>query len=176
MSWSRLTAVLLNAALLSAGLAGCGFRPLYAPTASGPGAGGFSTVYVAQVPDRIGQLFRNDLIDMISPRGEPENPAYVLHATLSESREELAVQKSAAATRGNVNMTVAFQLEKVGQGNVMGGTAVSVGSYNILDSEYATLKALEAVRARTVRQLAENVRVRLGVYFHRSQEAPAPTQ
>lgn len=171
MSWSRLTAVVLSAAL-----AGCGFRPLYAPSAQAPGAAGFSTVYVAQVRDRVGQQFRNDLIDMISPKGEPENPAYILRASLSESLEELAVQKSAAATRGNVNMTVTFSLDKVGGGTVMSGSAVSIGSYNILDSEYATMKALETVRARTVRQLAENVRVRLGVYFHRSQEAPAPAK
>lgn len=173
MSWFRLTAVLLSPALLVGVLAGCGFRPLYAPSEAGVGAQGFTTVYVAQVPDRLGQQFRNSLVDMINPKGDPDNPTYVLRATLSESREELAVQKSASASRANVNITVSFTLTKSDGSPVMSGASTSVASYNILDFEYATLKALENVRARAVRQLAENVRVRLGVYFHRSHEVPA---
>lgn len=174
MSWSKFAVSLVFVAALS----GCGFQPLYAPTAETRGARGFDDVHVANVPDRIGQQFRNALLDMINPRGEPRKPAYILTATLKESQEQLAVQKTASATRANVRLSVTFTLTDTRtKAVVWNGNSMSVASYNILDSEYATLRALENVRERTVRQLAENVRVRLGIFFHRGNADPgAPRQ
>ena len=168
MSWSKA----FTAVLFSALLAGCGFHPLYARGPAGGGAQDFATVRVAPVADRIGQQFRNDLIDMLTPKGEPENPRYILRAELTESIQDLAVAKSANATRGNVHMSVTFRLEQVGGDVVLSGTSASIASYNVLESEFATRSALENVRERTVRQLAENVRVRLGVFFRRADQAP----
>lgn len=167
MSWSKAPVFLL----LFAALAGCGFEPLYAPTTRTRGAADFSTVYVAEVPDRSGQQFRNALLDLINPRGEPSHPVYVLKAQLSESEERLAVQKTASATRANLRMHVLFSLTRVDtKETIWSGSATSVASYNVLDSEYGTLRALANVRERSLRQLAENVRVRLGIFFHRGEE------
>lgn len=169
MSWSKPLRALLFLPLLY----GCGFTPLYAPTPTAPGAQGFPTIHIAQVKDRIGQQYRNFLLDLLNSRGEPQNPDYVLKSTLNESQENLAVQRTASATRANVRMTVQFQLFKRGQNNpVWSGNSTSVASYNVFDSEYATLRALENVRQRAVRQLAENVRVRIGIYFHREDVGP----
>ena len=49
---------------LAAGLSGCGFQPVYMPTASGkPGVAqrDLSTVYVEIIPERPGQLLRQAL-------------------------------------------------------------------------------------------------------------------
>jgi len=162
--------------LVVSALVGCGFTPLYAPSSTGPGAQGFPTIYVAQVEDRVGQQYRNILLDLLNTRGEPLQAAYILRSELSESRETLAVQRTASATRANVRMTVRFDLFKRGHSTpVWTGEAISVASYNVFDSEYATLQALENVRARAVRQLAENVRIRLGIYFHRGDVDPDQT-
>lgn len=159
---------LFTAVVLIGALSGCGFQPLYATSQKVPESRGFSDVYIKQVKDRIGQQFRNALIDMINPQGEPHRPAYELQATLTVSQQGLAVQKSASATRANARVNVSFSLIDIkSKETVWSGAASSVASYNILDSEYATLRALENVRARAVRQLAEDVRIRLGVYFHR---------
>jgi LPS-assembly lipoprotein len=68
--------------LLSAGtvlLAGCGFQPLYGPTASGEDLGHvMKTVDITTVPGRVGQRIRNELIFRTTGGGYAEQPKYRL--------------------------------------------------------------------------------------------------
>ncbi len=61
------------AALGLAGLlAGCGFRPVYAPAAggaAGPAAVGLSEINVPVIPERFGQLIRQALQDRFERGG-----------------------------------------------------------------------------------------------------------
>ncbi len=148
-------------------LGACGFEPLHARRAGQPAAASeLATIRVEPIRDRLGQLLRNHLFDILTPRGRPAVPRYILSVTLAESKRELAVQKNAFATRVNYGLTARYQLiDAETQMSVFSGGGRVVGSYNISQSEYATLIAAKDARAKAVREMSENIRTDLGVFF-----------
>lgn len=97
----------LAAALPAGLLAGCGFRPLY-----GRGAvqAGLEQVQVASLPDRMGQMLRNDLIARINPRGEPVRPLYRLEVNLGVSRRNLVEIRNTTITEESVVVDANYRL------------------------------------------------------------------
>ena len=150
-------------------LQGCGFQPLYGGSkqAASPE---FTRIKVESIPDRIGQLLHNHLLSALNPKGRPLKPLYVLNTKLTEGSTSLAVRKSAFATRANLTVSANFNLINAlnGQSLYSGKSALTV-SYNILDSEFATLAAQKDARSRAVREISHGIRNQLGVYFSRFQ-------
>jgi len=147
-------------------LGACGFQPLHAGKGGGAGAADLSTVQVKVIPNRLGQQLRNQLIDVLTPRGVPDRPLYYLDVGLRESTQRLAVQKSAFATRANYRLSADFSLLDVVSGkSVFAGHEEVVSSYNISRSDYATLVGARDARIRATRALGEDIRTRLGVFF-----------
>ncbi len=167
MSWfDRRLHFILLAILLAASVGGCGFRPLYGNHATGSSRDDFLQIEIATIDDREGQLLRNELIRRLYAGGSRRVPAYRLETKLSESKAGLAVQKNAFATRSNLSMVATFALRDVLTGEVAYTSSSKVTvSYNILDSEFASLLAEKNARERGVRELSEDMRVRLGVFF-----------
>jgi LPS-assembly lipoprotein len=167
MSWfNRSFALALLGAVAAASIAGCGFRPLYGNHATGSSRDDFLLIEIATIDDREGQLLRNELIRRLHAGGNRQVPAYRLETRLSESKTVLAVQKNAFATRSNLAMVAKFSLRDVRTGAVAFDSSSKVTvSYNILDSEFASLLAEKNARERGVRELSEDMRVRLGVFF-----------
>ncbi len=151
-------AIILAAVL--AAVAGCGFRPLHG--ASGGGARDqLATVRITQIPDRVGQKLHNLLLDRLTPTGPPATPHYVLSVSLREARQTLAIRKDETATRANLTLTAGFTLRRLDRDETYVGTAMSTNSYNILESEFATLSAEIDARDRALRVLAEEIRTRV---------------
>jgi LPS-assembly lipoprotein len=165
---------LLVATLLITGA--CGFRPLYAPTANGDVIRGLANIRIFSIRDRIGQNLHNQLLDLINPTGPPARPDYVLRIRLSESKESLAVRKSAFATRANLRINAEFKLSAVKNGveetskPVFFGNSASVSSYNILDNPFATVMAEKNARQLAVRSIAQDLRTRLAVFIAQRQK------
>lgn len=158
-------AALLAAALTGlAGLAACGFQPLYGETAPGS-AEMLSRVEIGYMPDRTGQKLRNLLVDRLAPRGPVGDPLYVLDVTITESIADLAVRVDESATRANLTMLAAYTLTRAGAEAetlpVLRSSVRSVSSYNRLQSRYATLAAEEDARNRALRQIADEIRLRI---------------
>ena len=176
MSWSELKGparpkVLLGVLALVSGLAlsGCGFRPLYGETAEGASSfDSLETVQIAALPDRTGQQLHNLLRDRINPRGQPNRPEYVLRIRLSEKTEALAIDEDETATRANLRLSATFTLTRL-EGNevVFKGRSNSIISYNIVDSQFATFVSERDARERALRELSEDIRLRLATYFAR---------
>lgn len=148
------------AAALAAATAGCGFRPLH-----GQGGGGASRqlakIQIAQIPDRIGQKLHNLLLQRLTPKGPPARPDYVLSVSVNETKQSLAIRRDETATRANLTVTAAFSLsQSIGKG-VFVGRAVSINSYNILQSDFATLSTENDARDRALRVLAQEIRGRI---------------
>ena len=167
MSWfDRRLHFILLAILLAASVGGCGFRPLYGNHTTGSSRDDFLQIEIATIVDREGQLLRNELIRRLYAGGNRQVPVYRLETTLSELKTGLAVQKNAFATRSNLALVASFRLRDIVTGMVAYSSASKVTvSYNILDSEFATLLAEKNARERGVRELSEDMRVRLDVYF-----------
>jgi len=170
MSWSRHLAPLLLLVLFTGGLSACGFKPLYGVDQSGlsdPQAE-LATVRVGAIPDRLGQLVRNQLVDYLTPRGQGSQKRYDLNIRLSLSSEGTALARDESATRYNLNLTASFELvDLASRKKVFVGQARSIAVYNVIDSEYATLIAQQDAERRAARDVAEELRTRLGVFFSR---------
>ena len=155
----------LAAALLAvaaAALASCGFRPLY-----GEGAAGSSEtlarIEVAHIEDRPGQRLRILLRERLTPEGPPAQPLYTLHVEISESIAQLAVRADDSATRANLTVVARYSLAAADAAAppLHSATVSSTNSYNRLRSQYATLAAESDARERALRQIAEEIRLRV---------------
>ena len=103
---------------------------------------------------------------LLNPGGKPKKPRYVLATTVSESIASLGVRKSAFATRANLTLKAQYQLSLISGGKaILSGNEAIIVSYNILDSDFATLMAEKDARARAVRELAQAIRIHLAAQF-----------
>lgn len=168
MWWSRRQIVAVTAALL---LAGCGFRPLYGEGAGGapaPVAAELARVAIPTIPDRIGQMVRNELIDRLTPHGEPAAPAYTLSVGLNRTVEDQLIRRDATASRARLTLRAGYRLMR-GEALVLEGAARSVVSFDLPAEAYfaAVTSERDAERQAAV-AVAEQIRTRLATHFARA--------
>ncbi len=164
MSLFRTFAPLLVVLVLGA----CGFRSLYGTDATGDAPGELATIKIKPIADRLGQQLRNNLLDLLNPRGRPAKPRYFLTVRLDQSTQRLAIEKDAFATRANLRLLAKFSLQEPDNPEiVLSGKILVVSSYNILDSEFATLMAEKDAKTRAAREIAHDIRTRLAAFFVR---------
>ena len=164
MSLSRFIFVVASVFLLEA----CGFRPLYGLKGSDFSAveREFALIEISQMRDWVGQQLHNRLEHLLHPHGQADKPRYRLSAELAETRISLSVSKTALATRANLIISTNFNLASLVYGKkIFSSSSSSSVSYNILDSEFGTLIAEKDARARAIREIAEEIKLRLGAYF-----------
>jgi LPS-assembly lipoprotein len=153
-------------------IAGCGFRPVYAPAESGEAiaADHLAAVRIEPLRDRAGQQLHNFLRDELNPKGQPTSPDYKLQIELSQRTETLAFRQDETATRANIIVNTAFVLRAADDDRVLyAGRLSSINSYNILDEQYPTdISAADALR-RSLRELSQDIKLRLAVYFQTAE-------
>ncbi len=155
-------------------LAACGFEPMYAertgtPPAGQQAAGGvqsdMSGTRVTTISDRVGQLLRNQLLDRLNPRGEPSQPVYYLVVRLNEQKESVLTRSDEFSTATNLRLIADYDVRDP-QGNILTtGYSRAISRYNTLESQYATIAAEDSARARATRQLADDIRAKLAVFY-----------
>lgn len=171
MSWSRRLRPLLGTLLVMALVAGCGFRPLYKQTGNTDTVREFSQISIAQPEDRPSQQLRNYLLDTLTPYGQPDRPVYRLDYRITESLGSVFVTRSEEITRSNVQISASVTLYNYQSGQpLMSISASSQASYNVTQADYANLVSEKNARERALRDVAEQVRLRLGNYFDRKPE------
>jgi hypothetical protein len=158
-------------------LAGCGFQPVYMPTASdkaGPAERGLSSVYVEIIPERPGQLLRQALQERFGDdSGTPSS--YDLHVTFGVGGEGIAIETNDIATRlrltGNATWTLVGHDAK--HTTLTSGSAKALDAVNIFDSQYfAADQEVEAETKRIAENIATQIATQLAVWF-RQQAAKA---
>ena len=154
--------------LVLAPLAACGFEPLYG-NRDAPGDAVFNDFHqikIATIPERTGQMLRNELLDKLNYRGEPSQPRYELKVSVKEERRDVLVRSDELATAADLTLTASYELVDRSNNAVLAkGSPRSINRYNVLASPYATIASAEDARRRASRQLAEDIRTRLAVYF-----------
>ena len=158
----------LAGAVLASAVAACGFQPLYGTKATRDQAvAELSSVAVEPIPDRIGQMVRNNLIDRMHTRGRAWQPRYRLKVNLSLTNEGLAVRSDDVVTRRNLTLSAGYTIFN-GDGTVVlfEGRTFSIAAYNIGDSEFANLSAERDAHVRTAREVSEEIKNQV-VYFVR---------
>jgi LPS-assembly lipoprotein len=154
-------------------LAGCGFHPLYGGgEASGTVFAAGHEVSIATMPDRSGQFLRNQLIDRLNPKGQPERPAYRLSASIDESIDKLNIARDSSVTRGQIVLKVTFKLTRLGDNKVVfNGTSHALNAYNVTAEQYAALINEQDARERSLEEIADDIALRIGLYLEKADTA-----
>ena len=158
-------------------LSGCGFHPVYMPTASGQAGVAqreLAAIQVDLIPDRPGQLLRQALQQRFEGAGDSVARRYELSVGFYIAGEGIAVNPNSIATRirqtGNANWTLVAQ--DPGRTRLTSGYARAVDGYNLFDAQYfaADLES-EAITKRLADALADQITLQLATWF-RKRAAP----
>jgi LPS-assembly lipoprotein len=176
MWWSRALIVLVLVAL---GPVGCGFRPLYGRTDGTETAASsdLAAIRVLGIENRAGQQLRNNLVQRLSPLGEPARPRYALDIKMSETLEGQAESSDGKATVGRMTLTCNYILSDIETGRVVKtGTARSLASMRYLGPRYASVAAERDTESRVLTDMAEEIRSGLAAWFvsHRAANPVNP--
>jgi LPS-assembly lipoprotein len=151
-------------------LGGCGFHPLYAESEQAVDEPTLATIKVSPIKDRIGQMLEFSLRESFNPRGIVVEPRYVLSVALVVTRADLGIQRDATSTRGRIDVRAVIQLATAKDGKpVYTSITQSTSAFNILQDGYAAEVAEDDARARTVRDLSEEIRTRVALFLRRQQ-------
>lgn len=172
MSWSeppsRRRVLLGLAAGLAAGLpaAGCGFQPLYGRPGPESVRAELTQIEVPPPSSRSAQLVYRPLVDRLNPTGRPTEKRYRLDLSISEGESGVLITRGDTTTRINLTLIAGFNLVDLQSGkSLFTGTARSVASYNVLTSDFANLTGYADARERAAQEVAEQIALRLGVFF-----------
>jgi LPS-assembly lipoprotein len=162
---------LLFAALVT--LSACGLRPLYGgdegtPPAGAPGGGvrgDLAAIKIATIGERSGQVLRNALLDHLTPEGEPRQPLYHLVVTRAESEQTPLHRLDEVAMLQILRVSATWSLRDLAGATLNAGVSRTVARFDLTRSQPATDAARDNARERAARDLAEDIRIKLALYF-----------
>ncbi|MDA0231736.1 MAG: LPS assembly lipoprotein LptE [Proteobacteria bacterium] len=158
------------AILASMLVTGCGFTPIYSQDKSNSVRQYLPLVEVAKISGHSGLLLRNRLNEKLSPKSVADVPQFRLSIDLESSTQALLIQSDNTATRQNLRMRASFALVDLSSGaTVFEGNSVSVGSYNVVGSEFATISAEDNAAERAAQEIGKEIFDLLVVYFNRKE-------
>ena len=154
-------------------LAGCGFQPVYMPTASGkagPAERELAATYVNLIPERPGQELRQDLQQRL---GSDSGSAIRYHLAVSfgVGGEGIGILTSGIATRIRLTANAQWTLTTVDGKRVTSGSARALDGFNILDQQYfAADLSNDALQQRLAGDIADQITMQLATYFRRQAD------
>ena len=158
-------------------MCGCGFEPLYVEKKHSNGwyyGGEFDTsisqemaaVSVEPIEGRFGQQLRNNLYDLLTPKGTPKTPKYRLRVSLaSKNVSDQALRSDITATRKLVTYRVSYVMTQDAD-QLFQGDSVAYVSYDILANPYSTTMAQRKGDEDAAQIIANDIALRVGAYFH----------
>lgn len=167
----------------AAALAGCGFRPLYAPVSAEDGSASdirdeLAAVRVGNIPERSGQLLRRDLQRRLegSRLGVPAR--YALQVALTYAVEPLGYRRDGTITRLRYTATGSWTLATLAvpprQIAASSIPARALDSFNVPDLQFfAADSARDAMEARLVEELSEDIYRRVAMELRRDRQRGA---
>jgi LPS-assembly lipoprotein len=159
-------------------LSGCGFEPMYGNNSASAKAVAVAlpNVDIGNIPDRDGQYLRNLLIDRLYTSGRPDAAPYQLKfSPLQKSIVDLGIQKDATATRAQIQISTHMELvDKATNKAVLERDLKTVGAYNLLDDQLATLVSQQNITESILQEMRDDAVTQLSLYFRRKTTAAAP--
>jgi len=147
---------------------GCGYEPLYGTRSPSSSRAYLSSLDIAPVKDRLAQEVRNQLLDGLTPAGAPDNPRYRLSLGVEQRTSAVQIQIDDTTTRFNLIVTASFTLTEIASGKVLySDSAKAEGSFNVVDSEFATVIAEKDAGREATRELSDEIQTLILVYFSR---------
>jgi LPS-assembly lipoprotein len=169
-SLGRRSCCLGSMGVLVALSSGCGFQPIYMPTASNkPGVAQreLATVYVGIIPERPGQVLRQALQERFgNDSGTPS--AFDLNVSFGITGEGLGIEQDTIATRLRLIGTARWSLidHDAKRTVLASGVARAMDDVNIFDSQYfASDLEVEAQQKIIAENVATQIATRLAIWF-----------
>lgn len=159
---------------LLAGLAACGFSPIYGVSGRGdiPVQTALNNVAISNINGENGQFLRNKLIDRMYTQGRPTAPQARLAVDIHSSEAGLGIKKDATASRSQLTLTATYTLSGNDGKTLVKGTARSVASYSKLDAQYGTVATQRDAYHRALIEVSEQIVNKLSLYY--AEKAPKP--
>lgn len=180
--WSRRQVLRLAVALSgAAGVGGCGFQPVYMPTASGkpgPAERQMAAIRVGVIANRPGQLLRQALQQRFDGAGGAVTPRYSLAVNYSIAGEGVAIRPDSTATHIRLIGHADWTLSSLSPGHlrVTSGSARAFEGIDLLDTQYfAADLETQAAHRRLANQIASQIAMELAVFFRRRAGPGHPT-
>jgi LPS-assembly lipoprotein len=154
-------------------LAGCGFQPVYMPTASGragPAQRELAAININLIPDRPGQLLRQNLQERLASDSGGTPQRYDLAVTFTIAGEGIGILTDNASTRVRLIAAARWTLKArdPAQTQITSGSARAMDDFNVLDQQYfAADMDNEQVQKRLASDLADQIAMQLAVFFRR---------
>jgi LPS-assembly lipoprotein len=142
-------------------LAGCGFRPLYGQK-DGGAAVDLSLVSVVEQNNRPGQLVRNELLRAMTGTGD----RYAVRLAVTEKERLKSSLTGTQTVRYDLTLNGKYELVDSRSGKSLSkGGSFSTVSYDIVREPLADMQARDAAAKRAAIELANDIRLRVAVYF-----------
>ncbi len=160
-------------------LGGCGFQPVYMPTASGaagPAHRELAAVNVPVIPDRPGQLMRQALQERFGNDSGSVPMKYDLNVSFSVAGEGVGIEANDIATRIRLIGTATYSLHARDpkRTELTSGGARALDGVNIFDSQYfAADLEVEAETKRIAENIATQIAMQLAVWFREQADKKA---
>lgn len=156
----------------------CGFEPLYVQREKS-GTWYFNDKFdssiseemakikISPISDRFGQQMRNQLLDLLTPRGVPQKPQYRLEVQLvSREVTQQAMRRDITATSERVSYKVRYELWE-GSNMKLRSDSIAFVSYDMMANPYSTTMAQKKTESDAAKIIANDIALRLGAYFHK---------
>ena len=128
-------------------------------------------VDIRPIAERRGMVLRQQLTEKLRPTGL-SGSRYDLQVRLAAQTQELGVRKDSTTSRANLILTANYTLWD-GTTRISRDRVRAVVSYNILDDQYATIASERDAESRALRQISDEIRTRLAIYFERASKQQA---
>ena len=161
-------------ALLPFLLAGCGWHPVYGPSAGGVAAReGLGQIAVGLIAERPGQLLREDLKARFERDGTAVAPRYDLTVTYVVSSDNIGIQRDNTTSRVRILTAASWALtaQDAKRTQLASGTARQVDGMNVFVNQYfaAELES-DAVVRRMTDAIADDITLQLAVWFDHQKQ------
>ncbi|WP_245835151.1 hypothetical protein [Thalassospira mesophila] len=126
-----------------------------------------SRVKIDVINDRVGQLTRNVLLENLTPKGETSSPLYELSIEIDETTNDLGFTKQNEATVSDYILSGAYKLVRISDTKILrSGTLRARTSFNLVQSDFASLEAKSSAREDAARNLARQIANQVAIGIH----------
>ena len=149
-------------------LSGCAFKPLYSNTATNQElATVLAGIEIPEVPGRVGQQVRNELIFRFRGGGHQAEPQYKLVLAVRQSVTSQLVQRD-GDSRGQIfQLTTNFKLYRLDNEKepLLSGRSYSKASFQDDESVYANVRSRRDAENRTAKVTADDIQGRIAAFL-----------
>ena len=155
----RLLAVIFVVSLVSS----CGFSPVYKKDTHNANMSEKLASIDFEEPDNINErIFASRLQDLLNPTSISVPNEHIIEYKIGSEKISLVVERDRTTTRYKIIVTASYKIRDISTNKVISKAIVKrEGEYDRVESDYATYVSENDAEERIIRELAEDVKIRI---------------